>query len=156
MKNLLLLLLVSVLIFSGCKKDEPAGNADVTSISITVNYSDWERYSGDRYSGWEVERNVSEITDELISNGAIMVYEKYDGHYTALPYTQSYEDISVTNYFSFKPGKIFLGIQYNWEIIYNGEPPTIEYKVVFIENITSKSLNLGDYEEVKEYYNLVD
>lgn len=155
MKRFIFLLLI-VIVFYGCKKDEPVGNTDIYSFDIKVDYNEWEPFSGDRYSGWFVTRYIPEITEEIITSGVVMVYVKYEDYFIALPYTQIFEDISMTDYFSFSLRKMYLGVKYNYEIVYNGELPTIEYRVVLFKSVNSVGPDITDYNAVMDYYKLID
>ncbi len=154
MKKLSILLLI-VILFAGCEKEE-YGNAEMLTFDIKVNYSEWEPFSGDRYSGWFITKQIPEITEEIVSSGVVMVYVKYEDYYIAMPYTQAFEDISMTDYFSFTLNKMYIGVKYNYEEVVNGELSTREYRVVIFRSVNSAGINITDYNAVKEYYKLID
>ena len=166
MKHFILLTALSLgLLFAGCEKEGPIGpagadgvdgndgNANVISKTFVVYSSEWDEYQGNGYTNYEVRKNFTEVTTEMVENGAIIAYMKNEDFYVALPWTVSINNFSVTYTYGFKTGYVSLAAIYNQEIT-GGEPTTKEYKVVFIDGTPPTSLNLKDYEAVKNYYSL--
>ncbi len=166
MKNFVFILLIGLtIVFVGCEKEGPIGpagadgtdgtdgNANVVSKTFVVYSSEWNEYYSNGATIYEVNRSFAEVTTEMIENGAIMAYMKNEDFYVALPWTVGANNISVAYSYGFKTGYVSLSAIYNQEIT-GGEPTTKEYKVVFINGIPPTSLNLNDYESVKEFYNL--
>ncbi len=163
MKNLVFILLIGLtIVFVGCEKEGPTGpagadgtdgNAHVVSKTFVVYSTEWEEYQASGYTIYEVTKDFTEVTTEMVANGAIIAYMKNEDFYVALPWTVSINNFSVSYSYGFSDGYVSLSAIYNQEIT-GGEPTTKEYKVVFIDGMPPTSLNLNDYESVKEFYNL--
>ena len=95
----LLLLIAGVTIFTGCEKEGPEGpsgkdgidgvdgvdgedgNANV--VSGTITSSSWIYVE----PSWVILFNYAAITQDIIDNGAVLVYMKFDDTYFQLPFT---------------------------------------------------------------------
>jgi hypothetical protein len=96
MKKLLTLLSFTFLITSCAKDGEdgapgaqgPAGNANVKSFNFMVTPGQWQATGGvgvdyERY----VDLSVAEVTQDIVDNGAVLVYWKSSGSAVQLPVT---------------------------------------------------------------------
>jgi hypothetical protein len=156
-RPLLLLLFVLIIIISGCKKDDEAHPAEVTSV--TKPASAWT-YTSPYY---HITLSAPAITSSNINTAAVMVYFSTGSNWIALPYTQ-YNNTSPNYYMGFSVGTGT--VQINW--VYNtsasaGIDPneyygtTVQYKVVVISSAARKAnpdLDLKDYEAVKEAFDV--
>ena len=182
MKPLSTLLLLGLLIFttSGCViKDDsnpvgPIGNADIFSLNFNFNLrqaeiSDDGLVSSTRY-------DVSDITPSVVDEGTVLVYYRFAGTWTALPYTISVEapddpprvDYSATFSYGYDDNRLDVFVEAStsdpvvWEELeafplFDGGT---QMKAVIIDSlpIAAKqgTLDLRDYEAVKAYYGLED
>jgi len=176
-KNVFILCLMSIIIFS-CEKEGPVGppgpagkdgtdgkdgNANVTSITKSIAPSDWQAsgISGeDLYFYYEI--SISEITNDIVQKGAVMIYIKQaDGSYHALPTTYNFYSSFLGYYYhttirySFNTGKARIEIEDSDMNTYRPEV-SLEFKIVIIAGITLKSLSidLTNYQDVKKCFDL--
>ena len=160
-----ILLMLSI---TSCKKDkyQPVGdygNANVIS-SNTVTLNAWSTLSDDGVN-FHFESNVlwGEITQEIVDNGAVMVYFKFIGSdWIALPFTISddnYSSLNMNYYFSVGEVNIQATgfddlIDYNASD-FNGT--TVRVVVITQEGrMSHPNVDLSNYEEVKRVFNLKD
>lgn len=161
------------MIFVGCTKEGPVGpqgvqgargidgqdgsdgNANVKTEIITISPSAWITSGNTLY----VIKYLSIITYDIAEYGVVLVYWKSTGSssYQALPLTWPGTDETIYRFWS-SSGQIELSIYQE-----NGPPAiptsTYTYKVVAIESeLISKVTNVdfNNYNEVKEYFNLID
>ncbi|WP_051293170.1 collagen-like protein [Olivibacter sitiensis] len=143
----------------GQKGDD--GNANVsTKIFLPANIT-WRQTTlfGTNYV--TASLNMSEITSDIVNNGAVMVYGGFfwGDPWSALPI--SYFENSRTVHFAFgvKQGSVTLRMHYSS----NAAPtaPGIQFKVVVIKGnaVTSaknQGVDLNNYNEVVSFFNLSD
>ena len=147
--------------FSNCEKvtvtgpageDGKDGNANVVSSSITSG--SWSFVS----PSWSQSFTYSAITQDILDNGAVLVYVASGVNYYQLPYTfyptSSYS--RTYNYVHYLGGlKVFVT---DSDLI-TTEPGTLEFKVVVIEAsflMKNPNVDLNNYQEVKKAFNLKD
>jgi hypothetical protein len=156
---LVLFLSFSVLLIS-CSKDGEQGppgqdgNANVLSITVSVDSSNWQEFELNNTTYFETTVGLSELTAEIVEKGALLVYLKIGNQLTPLPLTFYFNDnIDATYSFTYTPGQVFLGLQYN-ALIEGGEPLTNEFKFVIIDGLpqsATKSLPISDYNKLMEH-----
>jgi hypothetical protein len=169
---LMVSILASSLLFTGCKKegctDEAALNYDsaakkengtciynnVSSQLVTVGQNEW---SGDG-DGYEANKFVPIITSDIASSGAVIIYlVEPSGAYLPLPMTYS-NGIWVTHLlYTHGVGSVRF-ISYDDDGL-SPTPGTLTFKVICISNnglIQNPNVDLNNYEAVKEAFELED
>lgn len=123
------------------------GNANVHSKTYTV--TSWDGV-GTSFAFKDIAN--SDITQEIIDNGAILVYEGNTGLWNAMPYANQNDEwrflIGLNNF------RVIL-LHANGTTVSN--PGTRNFKVVIISGdalISNPNINWKDYEEVKAKLNL--
>lgn len=180
MKSLLSTILMGfvLLLISGCDEGPvgpqgPPGNANVFSLNFQFDYNG----SSAVQNGTVVSEqyDVPDITPSVVDDGAVLVYYRFAGTWTALPYTLSVEApddpprVDYTATFGYAYDDQFIEvfveassddpvvIQEISETELFGAP--IEMKAVIIDGFffgKNSDLDLRDYEAVKAYFNLKD
>jgi len=129
----------------------PASNGGVSSASITT--SNWSYIS----PSWVLTLTYSVITQDILDNGAVFVYNKVGTSYFQLPYTlYPTSSYSRTADFEHYVGglKIFVT---DSDLTQPVNPGTQTFKVVVIDGTAKNpNVNYNDYNSVKAYYGLVD
>ena len=149
--KLMSVLLVIILISASCTKEGKEGlagadgNANVIVKNITILPSEWE---DNGYSVF-VGKDVVEITDDIVYNGAVFVQLKANDFYQALPVTDLEGQVKVYNY-TYGIGGIEFSISSDEAISTFNE--NVIYKVIIMEgNILTKAKNSGvDVNNLKE------
>lgn len=153
-------ILASIMIFTSCEKEGPAGpagrdgldgNANVVSSSKTS--SNWA-YND---PSWVITLTYPSITQEIINSGAVLVYMQVGNTYYQIPST-FYES---ENYSSSLDVSIFVGgVSVFWtdsDLIQRTNPGSQTFKVVVIASSDLKknpSINFSDYEQVVSEFDL--
>ncbi|MEX2483183.1 MAG: hypothetical protein WED10_01400 [Brumimicrobium sp.] len=165
--NQILILALSAFFALACKKEEgpvgpqgpegETGNANVQSQIITVSSAEWD----DEGTWYSFTTPCDIITEEIQENGAVMAYQRGldNSVYTALPVSATFLGDTVTTHVGFEHTvkEVYFFIQ-----VEDGNTPAPgerTYKVVAIESsglATNPGVNLGDYEEVKQAYDLTE
>src|SRR5690348_5631546 len=73
-KNIFLFLAIVVTVLPGCKKDKIS--AKLNSFYYDTTDASWS--SSDNGITWTASFQVTEITADVLDNGAVLVYEVYD------------------------------------------------------------------------------
>ncbi len=162
MKKFFLVAVGMVLILTSCEKEViiegppgpqgEAGNANIRSGTYQV--AEW-LYDEPHYLG-EIE--VSFITEDVITNGAVLVYAKTsENSYSQLPLTFfQYPDYSTTIEVVSAPGRI--GVYwFDSNFTQPGVPFINNFKIIAMESsefLTKSDIDLTDYEGLKEVFNL--
>ncbi len=147
--------------FSNCEKvtvtgpageDGKDGNANVVSSSITSG--SWSFVS----PSWSQSFTYSAITQDILDNGAVLVYVASGVNYYQLPYTfyptSSYS--RTYNYVHYLGG---LKVYVTDSDLNTPEPGTLKFKVVVIEAsglMKNPNVDLNNYQAVKKAFNLTD
>ena len=154
------LLIAGATTFSNCEKGEDGkdgidgidGNANVVSSSITSG--SWSFVS----PSWSQSFTYSAITQDILDNGAVLVYVASGVNYYQLPYT-FYPSSSYSrtyNYVHYLGGlKVFV----TDSDLNTPEPGTLKFKVVVIEAsglMKNPNVDLNNYQAVKKAFNLAD
>jgi hypothetical protein len=154
-------LIAGAMTFSNCEKvtvtgpageDGKDGNANVVSSSITSG--SWSFLS----PSWSQSFSYSAITQDILDNGAVLVYVASGVNYYQLPYTfyptSSYS--RTYNYVHYLGG---LKVYVTDSDLNTPEPGTLKFKVVVIEAsglIKNPNVDLNNYQAVKKAFNLTD
>lgn len=180
MKSLLSTILFGfvLLLASGCDEGPvgppgPPGNANVFSLNFQFDYNG----SSAVQNGTVVSEqyDVPDITPSVVDDGAVLVYYRFAGTWTALPYTLSVEapddpprvDYTATFGYAYDDQfiEVFVEASSDDPVVIEeigntdlfGAP--IEMKAVIIDGVffgKNSDLDLRDYEAVKAYFNLKD
>ena len=149
MKKTAFLSLLLVFIMSSCNKNN-YGNTNIFSVTYTVS---WE-FEDPSYVTYV---DVPEITQDVLDNGAIMVYMSNDsGGWTALPCTLPMAASYASTYTpEFYKGYVKI-VQTDTDLL-TVDPGVMDFKVVVLtqKQLTAHpNLVLTDYSSVKEELNL--
>ncbi|MEX1191241.1 MAG: hypothetical protein WEA99_04655 [Brumimicrobium sp.] len=171
--NQVLILALSATLVLACKKEDgpegpqgpqgpegETGNANVQTQMITVLPADWNDESTN-VSSYTFTRPCGIITEEIAQSGAVMCYVQNNDVYTPMPITAIFtadgDTVSTIYGFQHSINEIHLFVQGEDGI--TPAPGEITYKVVAIESsglAANPGVNLGDYEEVKQAYDLTE
>lgn len=153
-----------ILALTGCKKPEKGeagtpgkdGNANVKSTTLNVTVWNWDATNYWRVSSWT---GVSILTQEVIDGGAVMLYQKLNsGEYIALPITANVSS-TIQEHDFFFAGTGTLRIINEYSDLSDPNPSSATYKLVCIpksERVVNPNVNMLNYSEVKQTYNLKD
>ncbi len=162
-----------LLVAAGCDQGPvgppgPPGNANVFSLNFVFSLDD-ATFNGPVASA---QFDVAAITPSVVDNGAVLVYFRDQGTWTALPFTVGVEspDINAVDYtFTLGYGyddaflEVFLEASTDdpvvWDDIRAQLPPSYQMKAVIIDGFflgKNTDLDLRDYEAVKVYFGLKD
>ncbi len=166
----LILLLTIAIISSGCVVDDnegppgpqgPPGNANVFSLNFDFLVAD-AVFNGTVAS---VQYEVPALTAQVVDEGAVLLFFRDQGTWTAMPYTFGVEslDLDAVDYtvsFGFGYEIEFLEVFYETSIdaIDIVSLPDREIKAVVIDGFPfgKKDIDLTDWSAVKEAFNLSD
>jgi hypothetical protein len=146
----------------------PAGNANVNSSNYTVLMGDWTTGATLRDT-----LSVSAITQNVVDNGAVMVYLKIDGdtvndNWQALTYTRAITGLNVSGH----PAQVEMSIEYGYNVgmlllsvknninqdltsIVQMPPNDYMFKVVVVPSASLvEGVNVNDYEQVSNVYGI--
>ncbi|MEN9399526.1 MAG: hypothetical protein RL632_627 [Bacteroidota bacterium] len=149
MKKTVVLSMLMMFILSSCNKDK-YGNTDISSSTHTVSWV----FEDPSYTTTII---VPEITQDVLDNGAIMVYmTNFNGGWIALPCTLPM-DVSYAS--TFTP-EFFVGGVKIWQTdtdLLTLDPGTMQFKVVVLTQKQMEAhpdLVLTDYSSVEKALNL--
>lgn len=170
LKYLVALISIIALTFTACQKDGPIGPqgpegppgldgvVDVYSYYYTVFESDWDTFGEPGIGfGYIASMDFPEITEDVLNYGAVLIYLYQDGSLFSLPTTfvNSADGGYLTSiWLTLNLGEVLVTFQDSDGLTVN--PEEQEFKVVIIDGYfnTPLSLNLKNYDEVKNYFNL--
>lgn len=159
-------LLLAAAMFSGCTKkgdtgaagkDGKDGNANVTSETLTIGSGGWSWHANPnfRYASW----TPYILTSNVITSGAIMVYQTDGTNYVALPITQNVgsSGIQEHDYFTYDVNGYFNVFIENSDGSDPNPSSSFTYKLVCIpQHMIKPNVNMKNYSEVKAAYQLKD
>ena len=129
------------------------GNANVVSSSLTT--SNWSYLSPD----WYINFNYDAITQDILDNGAVLLYVKSGSNYFQLPYTY-YPSSTYSRTYTFKHYLGGLSVYVtDSDLTQPLNPGLLTFKVVVIASSSIAkypNLDLNNYEEVKKTFDLKD
>ena len=161
------LLIAGATTFSNCAKDGAAGPAGKDGldgkdgedgysnvVSSSIISGNWTFLS----PSWSQSFTYAAITQDILDNGAVLVYVASGVNYYQLPYTfyptSSYS--RTYNYVHYLGG---LKVYVTDSDLNTPQPGTLEFKVVVIEAsflMKNPNVDLKNYEAVKKAFNLKD
>lgn len=151
MKAIMLFSLLSLVVFTNCKKEEPVGNGDIINYSFTVSPYQWSY--DDLYDRYYHPFYTTEST-----NSAVLGYVMSGSGEQVLPYVECNDwDCSVTsmatNLFRAVP---YIEFQYQDQTDFAKRPTDDVYFYLVIIPPAMKKSNVdhGNYKAVKSAYNL--
>lgn len=149
MKRIIFLSAILVALFTSCSKNK-YGNTDIISDTYTVSWTFVD-------PSYKTEISESLITQDIIDNGAVMVYKSNgNGGWIALPYTLPL-NATYSSTYSFV---LYDGGLTVWKTdtdMLTLDPGTTTFKVVILSQqglIQHPGLDLTDYEAVEKELNL--
>lgn len=172
MKNILQLLLILSLALSapGCIIEEsvgpegpmgPPGNANVFSLGFDF-FLDDAVINGAVAS---VQYDVPDLTASVVDDGAVLMFFRDQGTWTAMPYTFGVEsqDLPAVDYtislgFGYEVGFLEVFYEASTDAVNLRQLPDREMKLVVIDGwyYGKRSIDLTDWEAVKAAYGLSD
>jgi hypothetical protein len=172
MKNILHILLFTALALSasGCIIEEsvgpegpmgPPGNANVFSLGFDFILDD-AVINGTVAS---VQYEVPDLTASVVDDGAVLMFFRDQGTWTAMPYTFGVEsqDLPAVDYtislgFGYEVGFLEVFYEASTEAVNLGQLPDREMKLVVIDGwyYGKRSIDLSDWEAVKAAFGLSD
>lgn len=175
MRSLFTGALVGLFLFAATGCDEgpvgppgPPGNANVISFNFGFSF-DQAVFNGAVASE---QYDVPEISPSVVDGGAVLVYFRDQGTWTALPFTIGVEsaDLAAVDYtftlgFGYDDGFLEVFVEAStdddvvWDDILELLPPSYEMKAVIIDGFflgKNSTLDLRDYEAVKAHFGLKD
>lgn len=129
------LLILCFLFFSvsACTKEGkqgPAGNANVRSVSFSIQTTDWKYQAGIA----ALEQQVPEISADIYNKGSVAVYWNIDNKWVALPVTYPKDSITQSMGYDYSTGKLRIFVTNS-----NGKTPdslgTAIYRAVVISGM---------------------
>lgn len=172
MKRLSQLLLFAglVLIASGCVIEEsvgpegpqgPPGNANVFSLNFTFRLAD-AAYNGAVAS---VQFDVPDLNANVVDEGAILMFFRDQGTWTAMPYTFGVEslDLPAVDYtisvgYGYEVGFLEVFYEASTDAVDLSQLPDRQMKLVVIDGFFygKTGVDLTDWDVVKALYDLED
>ena len=157
------------LTLTSCKKGDtgpagPAGtngtngNANVKSKTIFVAGSEWINTPGQS----TVTKLVTEITTDIVNNGAVLVYiDNGSNNWSAIPTTVADPSGLVLTFgYDIEPGKLILSTTVNANVTLTAATfSNTNFRIVTIAasgRVANPNLNYNDYNAVKKAFNLKD
>ena len=156
-------MLTVFLVFTNCKKEvtgpkgdkgdqgEPGKSLSIISNTFTVNSWVW-----DNTSKMRTDAIFTTISQDVLDNGAIMVYENFGGAWVALPETFVISP-NVTYHVVFSCSPNAIGLEKFMSDESDPGSSSGIFKVVLIPPAMIKpNVNIRNYSEVNEAYSLKD
>ena len=158
------LILVAAVFAAGCEHPvQPQGEAGVISFPLTFRFAD-ARYDGAVAS---VQFDAPEITRGVVEHGAVLLYFRDQGTWTAMPYSIGIEalhveavDFTISMGFGFERRLIEMFVELStadvWDDALDLLPSRYELKAVVINDraFGKNAPDYSDYEAVRAYYGL--
>lgn len=157
LNSILIAGIFTLLSFTSCQKEGPQGpagedgNANVHSRNFSINNWNYEDPS------WHLSILDSRITEDIIENGAVLVYINYDGSLSLIPITIYRE----ANYSTTIESSVYVGgVSIFWtdsDLTQPITPPNLDFKIVVIEGSEIQNypnLDFEDYELIKATFEL--
>ena len=164
------LLLAMAVAGSGCVVDDnegprgpqgPPGNANVFSLNFDFFLAD-AVFNGTVAS---VQFDIPALTGSVVDDGAVLLFFRDQGTWTAMPYTYGVEspDVAAVDYtvslgFGYEVGFLEVFYETSIDAIDITSLPDREIKAVVIDGFPfgKKSIDFTDWNAVKEAFNLSD
>lgn len=167
MKRLLTpFILVFAILAAGCEYPvKPQGDAGVISFPLTFRFAD-ARFDGNVAS---VQFDAPEITRGVVEHGAVLVYFRDQGTWTAMPFTIGVEalhveavDFTISIGYAFERRLVETFVEISTEDVWDDAldllPSRYDLKVVVINDrpFGKNAPDFSDYEAVRAFYGLTD
>lgn len=162
--TLICMAIIATMFFASCRgPQDPMGNANVVSSTVTAYPSDW-KWDG---TSWRLDIDYAAINMDIHNYGAVLVYMDDQNTWRQIPltfyYTQTDED-GVESYYSssLEMSSYQGGVSIFWteNDFYDGyKPETHRFKIVVIaSNIYAnrQDVDYSNYEAVKTAFQLAD
>ncbi|MEQ9104240.1 MAG: hypothetical protein RIE53_06040 [Rhodothermales bacterium] len=139
----------------------PPGNANVFTLNIPFDL-DNASFNGSVAS---VQYDVPDLTASVVDEGAILMFFRDQGTWTAMPYTFGVEspDLPAVDYtislgFGYEVGFLEVFYEASTEAVDLGALPDRDLKLVVIDGFAfgKRHIDLTDWEAVKAAYGLAD
>ncbi len=167
--NVTPILAMLMLALGGCKIDTvgpegppgPPGNANVFSLNMNFTMAD-AVINGNVAS---VQYEVPDLDKFIVDEGAVLLFFREQGTWTAMPYTFAVEsadlpavDYTITLGFGFDVGFLEIFYEASSDAVALEDQPDRLIKAVIIDGFPAgkKRIDLTDYETVKRYFKLPD
>jgi len=162
---------IALLLFSlaGCKFDTvgpegppgPPGNANVFTVNMNFSMAD-AVFNGNVAS---VQYDVTDLDKIVVDEGAVLLFYREQGTWTAMPYTFAVEssdlpavDYTITMGFGYDVGFLEIFYEASSDTVPLEDQPDRLIKAVIIDGFPAgkTAIDLTDYEAVKRAFNLSD
>jgi hypothetical protein len=164
MKALLVpLILVSALVLSACDVTKVYSDTEVASVPLVFRFSE-ASFNGRVAS---VQFNMPEISQPVVDHGAVMVYFRDQGTWTALPYSFGVEsaevpavDYTVSMGYAFEDRFLEAFFEIStaevWDDALDRLQPRYDMRAVIIRDFAygKNGPDFSNYEAVRQYYGL--
>lgn len=165
MKATLPLLLAGMLVLSACDITNVYSDTEVASVPLTFRFQN-ASYNGPVAS---VQFDMPEISQPVVDHGAVMVYYRDQGTWTALPYSYGVEsdelpavDYTVSMGYAFERRLLEVFVEVStaevWDEVLDRLPSRYDMRAVIIRDRAygKNAPDLTNYEAVRDYYGLSD
>lgn len=136
------------LLLVSCKKDDPHTAKVITENIWVMNYN----WVGDEY-GYTASFSNSNITQNVVDNGCVLLYIDNNGKWMQLPITLAFG--SYCSVWTFDWGLNSFSIYTYDDDELTIAPETMLFKIVIFENITKSKLenqvDISSYDEVMQF-----
>ncbi len=160
--NAVYTILAALLLLAGCGGNGPSGpEADAGVYSETFMFSMTDAQINGPVAS--VQYDVPAITPAVTDFGAVLLYFREQGTWTALPYTFAEEsldlpavDYTITLAFGFEEGFLEVFYEASTSQVDLAGQPNRQLRMVVIEDLSvgKAGVDLSDYEAVSAYYGL--
>lgn len=139
----------------------PPGNANVFALNFTFSMLD-AVLNGSVAS---VQYEVPDLIASVVDDGAVLMFFRDQGTWTAMPYTFGVEspdlpavDYTISMGFGYEIGFLEVFYEASSEVVDLGSLPDRQMKAVLIDGFMAgkREIDLSDWETVKSVYNLSD
>lgn len=152
---------------TGCIVEEsvgpegPPGNANVFALNFTFSMLD-AVVNGSVAS---VQYEVPDLIASVVDDGAVLMFFRDQGTWTAMPYTFGVEspdlpavDYTISMGFGYEIGFLEVFYEASSEVVDLGSLPDRQMKAVLIDGFLAgkRGIDLSDWKTVQSFYNLSD
>jgi hypothetical protein len=162
-------LLIVTMLISSCAKDGDTGptgatgadgNANVKAISFSVSPGSWNTAGSSGQVGHikYYEKNISEITQDIIDNGMVITYLVDNGYDIMLPLTLFAGNYDINFTAGAKVGTLEIDVAFS-DLSTPNIVGTSNFKAVIVDGtvrMQNLDLNWNDYKAVSQRFNIED
>ena len=166
-RTFMLLVVLMGMIVTGCDDDiaAPEYRATVRALQVTFSFND-ATYTATVASE---KFRIPEITPSVVDRGAVLLYFRDQGTWTALPYTLGIEsknlaavDYTFTIGYAYDDALLEVFVEAStddnvaWEELLSLLPAQYQMKAVIVDalHFRTSEVDYSDYEDVQAYFNL--